>query len=166
MQHLLLFESFSEILYHGTNRKFASFKLSDQISNPTYGAKMPDNGLGIFFTDNLTMAKWFAGIVDYDADTERYEDIGGYGRVIEARVNVKNPWVLSDHVDKVDDDDPGQTYFEVVEKMGGGAKMRETLQAQGYDGVVVDGMSTNYYEDGTYKMVVVFDPKSIVTLSR
>lgn len=162
MKHLLLFESFdkNEVLYHGTKNKFTRFEIGRSVSNPTYGG-VSDNGLGIFFTDNQTMAKWFAGMIDYDVDTERYEDTGENGHIISAKVNLKNPWVLSEHVDDIDEDDPGQTYFDVVDEMGGGEQMRKKLESEGYDGVVVNDMRTNYYEDGAYKMVVAFNSDSI-----
>ena len=58
-------------VYHGTNKDFNKFLLGKEIVNPTYG-KIIDNGLGIFFTDNKTMALWFAGLVSYNGDTDRY----------------------------------------------------------------------------------------------
>jgi hypothetical protein len=49
--------------------------IGDRI-NATYG-KGSDDGMGVFWTDNLTMAKWFAGLIDYSVDTDRYENIKG-----------------------------------------------------------------------------------------
>lgn len=126
-----------------------------------YGKSAPDHGLGAFFTDNLTMAKWFAGMVDYDVNVERYVDLGNEkSRVVSARLDIKNPWVLNDHYE-VDEDDPGQTYFDAVDDYGGGEAMREKLSKMGYDSVVVNGMNTNYYEDGNYNIYAVFDPRNI-----
>jgi hypothetical protein len=46
--------------------------IGDRI-NATYNGS--DDGMGTFWTDNLTMAKWFAGLIDYDVNTDRYEKI-------------------------------------------------------------------------------------------
>lgn len=150
---------YDKIFYHGTTSKFTTFKINSHINNPTYGG-ITDHNLGIFFTDNLTMAKWFAGLIEYDND--KYVNIeNSNGEVISAKLNIKNPWILSDHVQNIDIDDPGQTYFDTVENMGGGQKMRETLQEKGYDSVIVENATTNYYEDGSFNMYIVFDPTLI-----
>jgi len=143
--------------YHGTSRPFDKFELGSDVSNPIYGGSSPDHGLGIFFTDNLTMAKWFAGLSEYDPEqAEGYVPTGKEGFIIAAKLNISKPWVLQDHAVELDED-PGQTYFNIVSQAGGGEKFKSLLMKQGYDGVVVKGMTTNYYGDGTYNMYVVFD---------
>lgn len=166
MRHLQLFENFdkSDMYYHGTKSKFTNFKLDSKISSPTYGGVV-DNGLGIFFTDNLTMAKWFAGLTEYDSDVDEYVDVKGPGRVISVKLNIKNPWILNDEVTVQDEDDPGQDYFRIVEENGGGQKFREKLMNEGYDSVIVKDVTTNYYADGTYDIVVVLDPEHIKIIS-
>jgi len=169
VKHLRLFENFdqNEILYHGTRKEFANFKIGADIATPTYGGTV-DQDLGIFFTDNLTMAKWFAGRTKYDVDkTETYVDVPGPGRVISVKLDLKNPWILNDQIDEVDEEDPGQDYFDVVKDAGGGAAFRKKLEAEGYDGVIVNDVTTNYYEGTSgYSIVVAFDPSQIRTISK
>lgn len=38
--------------------------------------------------------------------------------------------------------------------------------ADGYDAVIVKNAVTNYYEDGSYDIVVVFDPSQIKIISK
>lgn len=167
MKHLRLFENFdkSEVYYHGTRKDFTQFKMNQEIENPTYGGAELDQGLGIFFTDNMTIAKWFAGLTEYDPNEEGYVDKDGPGRVISASLDIKNPWILNDQIPNAGDD-PGQDYFDVVKKEGGGRKFRDKLIAEGYDSVIVRGAVTNYYEDGSYDIIVVFDPKQIQVISK
>lgn len=168
MVRIRLFENFDRqefrTVYHGTSRRFVNLRLDAEASNPVYGTDAPDRGLGVFFTDNLVMAAWFAGIVDFDPDEGDYVRTGQAGRVLSASLSVKRPWVLQEHVDDIDQDDPGQTYFETVERMGGGERMRELLSDQGYDCVVVHGMTTNYYRDGSYSIYVLFDPSDAIII--
>jgi len=168
VKHLKLFENFdqSEVYYHGTKNKFDAFKVGSEVANPTYG-KVLDHGLGIFFTDNLTMAKFFAGISYYDVEAEGYVDEPVDGaRVVSAKLDIKNPFIVNDHVEEVDEDDPGQDYFDLVKQAGGGDKFRKQLIDQGYDGVIVNGATTNYYEEGSFSIVVVFDPSQIKVISK
>lgn len=148
------------IVYHGTDKEFTNFKLFNDVSNPTYG-NVIDNNLGIFFTDNIIMAKWFAKLIDFDINTGKYENTNNTGRIISAKLNIKRPYILQEQIEEIDPDDPGQTYFNLVEEYGGGKKMREKLIQEGFDGVIVKNMNTNYYEDGDYNLYVVFDPKQI-----
>lgn len=160
----LINESLDKVLYHGTDKNFTNFKLDSNISNPMYNNKNTDNDLGIFFTDNLTMAKWFAKLIEFDPNTGEYINTNTDGRVITAKLDIKNPYILQDQIENIDIDDPGQTYFDLVEEMGGGKIMREKLIDRGFDSVIVKNMNTNYYEDGSYTLYVVFDPKQIKIL--
>lgn len=169
MKHLRLFENFdhTEIYYHGTKHQFSTFKLGNAISNPTYGGGIVDQDLGIFFTDNLIMAKWFAGRTEYDADkTEDYVDIPGPGRVVSAKLDIQNPWIMNDQISDVDEDDPGQDYFDIVKEAGGGVKFRKKLMDEGYDAVIVKDATTNYYADGGYDIIVVFEVSQIKVISK
>jgi len=151
----------NNVVYHGTTRKFTSFKINSEISTNTYGGTT-DQALGIFFTDNIIMAKWFAGLIEYSLNYDKYVKTDNTnGQIISAKLNMKNPWILKDHIDDIDVDDPGQTYFQTVDSMGGGENMRKTLQEQGYDGVIVNNMNTNYYADGDYNIYVVFNTSDI-----
>lgn len=68
------------------------------------------------------MAKWFAGRSKYDIDkTEEYVDVPGPGRVLSAKLDIKNPWILNDQIPNAgdnSDDDPGQDYFRIIKKSG------------------------------------------------
>lgn len=153
------------ILYHGTSRKFDKFKLESDISSPLYGTDASDNGLGIFFTENKTMAKQFAGTEEYDSDKEKYVSTGKAGNIVVANIHIKNPWILQEQVKDIDEDDAAQTYFDIVKQYGNGKKMREELSKQGYDAVIVKNVTTNYYEDGHYTIYVVFNPGDIEIIS-
>jgi hypothetical protein len=145
------------LAYHGTRRTFDSLELGSDVSNPLYGEAAPDHGLGIFFTNNLTMAKWFAGLSEYDPEqAEDYIPTGRNGVIMVARLNIANPWTPQDQ--GLDEEDPGQAYFNAVTRAGNGTNLKRLLAEQGHDGVVVKGMTTNYYGEGTYDMYVIFDP--------
>lgn len=167
MVRIKLFENFDKefrLVYHGTPRRFGNFRLDAGVTNPVYGTDVPDHGLGVFFTDNIVMAAYFAGMVEFDPGEGDYVHTGRDGRVMSVRLKVERPWVLQEHVDNIDQDDPGQTYFETVERMGGGERMRELLSDQGYDCVVVHGMTTNYYRDGSYSIYVLFNPSDAIII--
>lgn len=153
-----------QVLYHGTNRKFTGkLKPGQAISNPTYGTsgdKFTDNSLGIFFTDNRTMAEWFAGLSDYDVDHEKYMPTGNKdGRVIEKTVVMYNPYIIDQSHKDYDIDngeDSATIYFYEIEQAGGADQYKKNLLDKGYDGIVLRGNKKNYYEDGTYDMFVSF----------
>lgn len=128
-QHLRsyrLFESaFQEVLYHGTDKTFDEFKLGMPTKNDTYNT-ISDNGIGVFFTDNLIMAKWFAGLVDYNPKEDRYENTGKAGRVIEARIHLDNPYVI-EGVDPNNDEDGAHEYFTQIERFKDPGKNSKTI---------------------------------------
>jgi len=164
----------NEIYYHGTTEPFDNFTLGNRVTTKTYGNKAPDQGLGTFFTDNLTMAKWFAGRTEYDLDTEKYEELSGTGRVVSANLNIKKPWILNDNYldymskeDFINWEDPIQVYFDIINTESGGENFKEKLKTDGYDSVIVKGGTTNYYEyPNTYDIIVVFNPSQINVISK
>lgn len=123
--------------------------IGDRI-NATYGGS--DEGMGTFWTDNLTMAKWFAGLIDYDINTDRYEKIkNSKGKIIEKTIGFKNPYI----VDSDDEDyDSFQQYMDEIDDFGGVEPYKENLLSNGYDGIVLKNNNTNYYEDGTYDIYI------------
>lgn len=153
-----------QVLYHGTNRQFkGKLKPGQEINNPTYGTedeKFADNSLGIFFTDNKTMAQWFAGGKEYDGDKDKYISTGnGNARVIEKRVVMHNPYIIDQShpdYDADNDQDSAAIYFDEIEKAGGAKQYKKDLLDKGYDGIVLRGNTKNYYGDGTYDMFVSF----------
>lgn len=167
MKHLKLFEQLFESKYkvlHGTGADFDTFEIDKDISSSVYGTKSPDNGLGIFFTDNKVMAEWFAGITDYDPDKEGYAPTGKSGKVINAKIEINKPHVIDDSHHEYDidnEDDSVQIYFKEIEKAGGADNYRKMLQNKGHDGIILRGCRTNFYADGTYSVYVVFDPSKI-----
>ena len=124
--------------------------IGDRI-NATYG-KVSDDGMGVFWTDNLTMAKWFAGLIDYSVDTDRYENIkGSKGKILTKEIKFENPYV----VDSDDEDnDSFQVYMDEIYDFGGVDKYKEMLIEKNYDGIILRNCSTNYYEDGTYDIFI------------
>jgi hypothetical protein len=100
------------------------------------------------------MAKWFAGIIDYNVDTNRYEDIKHDGKVITKTINLKNPYII----DSDDEDfDSVQIYFDEIKEYSNVLNYRNQLISKGYDGIILKNCNTNYYEDGTYIVYIVFD---------
>lgn len=149
----------NNILYHGSKNKFNKFTIDKEINNPTYNLNNLDHGLGVFLTDNLTMAKWFAGIIDFNPNTGKYEKTNEIGYVYKVKANINNPYIINEHY-TVDIDDAGQTYFNVIEEYGGGKKFREYLLKNEYDSIIVNNVTTNYYESGDYSIVVILDTKN------
>ena len=124
--------------------------IGDRI-NTTYG-KVSDDGMGVFWTDNLTMAKWFAGLIDYSVDTDRYENIkGSKGKILTKEIKFENPYVI-DSDDE--DDDSFQVYMDEIYDFGGVDNYKEMLIEKNYDGIILRNCSTNYYEDGTYDIFI------------
>lgn len=134
-------------------------KRADGIINATYNGT--DDGMGTFYTDNKTMAEWFAGAKEYDADAEKYVATGN-GSVVREEVSVDNPYVIDQshpEYDRENDRDSFQIYMDEINDAGGVEPYRERLRQLGHDGIILRGNTTNYYEDGTYDIYVVFPPK-------
>jgi hypothetical protein len=124
--------------------------IGDRI-NATYG-KGSDDGMGVFWTDNLTMAKWFAGLIDYSVDTDRYENIkGSKGMILTKEIKFENPYVVNSDDE---DYDSFQVYMDEIYKFGGVDKYKEMLIEKNYDGIILRNCSTNYYENGTYDIFI------------
>jgi hypothetical protein len=123
--------------------------IGDRI-NATYNGS--DDGMGTFWTDNLTMAKWFAGLIDYDVNTDRYEKIkNSNGKIIEKQIRFESPYII----DSDDEDyDSFQQYMDEIDDFGGVESYKENLLSNGYDGIILKNNNTNYYEDGTYDIYI------------
>lgn len=156
-------KTISPVLYHGTTAKFDTFEIGKDIKNPLYGDVPDDHGLGVFFTDNKTMAEWFAGMTDFDSNKEKYVKTKNKGRVIEAKATLNNPYVI-DVLNEDLDMDSAQIYFREIENAGSADEYRKKLMDKGHDGIILKRCNTNYYEDGTYQIWVVFNTKDIQIL--
>lgn len=164
MKHLQIYEKFTPksltpVVYHGTTSQFDNFYMGKKSAHPTYGG-VSDIGLGIFFTDNKTMASWFAGMVEYDPEFDKYvKFINSKGRLVKARLEIKNPMVFDNASGEFEDS--AEEYFDAIKKAGNVHKFKHNLVYDGYDGVIVKDATMNYYADGGYTIYVVFDPKQI-----
>lgn len=119
--------------------------------NRTYNGT--DEGIGVFWTNNLTMAKWFAGLIDYDVNTDKYETISTDGKVFEKTLSFSNPYV----VDSDDEDyDSFQQYMDEIRNSGGVENYKSNLIKRNYDGIILKNNNTNYYEDGVYDIYIEF----------
>lgn len=145
--------------YHGSKHKFRHFTLNNEINNNLYGNSIDDHKLGIFFVNNLTMAKWFAGLIEFN-DYE-YVNTGNTGYVYECTMSIKNPFILNDHIYPIDEDDAGQTYFNFIDSYDSIDDLRNELISNNYDSILVHDVTTNYYEDGKYSILVILDPRNI-----
>lgn len=150
------YKKISKTYYHGSKKLFNKFKLNNDITNPTYNMYNIDNNLGIFFTDNLTLAKQFANIIEFDG--YKYVETGNKGYIYECKLNISKPFIIQEQLTNIDEDDPGQTYFNFIEELSEQDKIK---LKKNYDSIIVYDMNTNYYEDGNYTMIVVFDPDDI-----
>jgi hypothetical protein len=133
--------------------------------NETYGGRT-DEGLGVFYTDNKTMAKWFAGLIEYDVDTERYESTGEKGNVEISTIELENPYIIDSTHEDYDIDNEHTSWNILMEKMDAKDKKEvesfvSKLVSEGYDGIVLKDNTTNYYEDGTYDIYVKFTPEQL-----
>lgn len=119
--------------------------------NRTYNGS--DDGIGVFWTNNLTMAKWFAGLIDYDVNTERYETISNDGKIFQKTLSFSNPYV----VDSDDEDyDSFQQYMDEIRNSGSVEKYKSSLMKKNHDGIILKNNNTNYYEDGVYDIYIEF----------
>jgi len=119
--------------------------------NKTYGGS--DDNIGTFWTNNLTMAKWFAGLIDFDIDSERYEETGNSGKVIQKILRFKNPYIINS---EDADYDSFQTYMHEIINIGGVEQYKANLIQQNYDGIILKDNNTNYYNDGVYDIYIEF----------
>lgn len=149
---MLYIKSINEFLNEQYSTKIKAYRgVGGESLNATYGGS--DDGMGVFYTNNLTMAKWFAGLIDYDVDTERYETISTKGKVIEKTLNFTNPYII----DSDDEDyDSFQTYMDEIDETGGVDNYKSDLIANNYDGIILKNCITNYYEDGVYDIYIEF----------
>lgn len=128
--------------------------------NATYGG-VSDAGMGVFWTDNLTIAKWFGGMIEFNPETGKYDEIkNSTGKVIQKSLNLKNPYIYDiDHKDYDVDNgwDSFQIYMEDIKTAGGVQNYKQNLINKGYDGIYLIGNNTNYYVDnGTYNVYIEF----------
>ena len=141
---------FSQKLYRG---------VGDRV-NVTYG-KRTDEGLGDFWTNNRTMAEWFAGLNEYNVNTDRYEPTNGNGKVLEQVIEMNNPYIIDSSHPDYELDNEVDSWQILMDEMN--AKNKDEVQQyvskliqQGYDGVVMKDNQTNFYADDTYDIVVKF----------
>ncbi len=145
-------------VYHGSRNKFDKFEINSSLSNFVYGSESFDNSLGIFFTDNKIMSEWFAGVIVYDLTEEKYTPTGKQGYVYETKININKTLTLSNS--KNNYDDAIQEYFKLIEKAGGIEKLKQMLNAEGYDSIKLLNCDTQYYADGTYTVYIVLNPSN------
>ena len=132
---------FTETVYRGIGKRI----------NYTYNGT--DDGMGIFWTDNLTMAKWFAGLIEYNGDTDKYEEISTDGKIISKKLNLKNPYIINSDDE---DYDSFQQYMNDIKDSGGVDNYKNNLLNNNYDGIILKNNNTNYYEDGVYDIYIEF----------
>jgi hypothetical protein len=125
--------------------------------NKTYGGT--DDGMGKFYTDNVTMAEWFAGISAYDEQTEKYHRTGQKGYVEQATISFKKPYVIDKSYpgyDISDGIDSFHIYMNQISEAGSVDKFKNDLVALDYDGIILKDNATNYYSDGLYNIYIKF----------
>ena len=143
-----LYEEFSN------NYQFKTYRgINNTNINYTYG-DVNDDGMGEFSTDSLIMAKWFAGLIEYDPDNDEYVDVNNDGKIVELTLTVNNPYIIDMGIDS--DDDSVQQYFNEIKKHGSVDNYRNFLVNQNFDCVILKNCTTNYYvEDSVYTVYIV-----------
>lgn len=126
------------VLYHGTPESFKNFDISE-------AGKSTDTGMwgrGIYFTDDKKEA-------------ERYATRNGRkGRIIEAVIIIKNPYVINSKSDIPEIKTPKETIDDLRNAATNYSfAFTKYLQERGYDGVI-DNIAPE-------KQYVVFDPSQI-----
>jgi len=144
--------SINEFKTYLLNESYSVYKgINNTATNFVYGGISDDN-IGEFYTDNIIMAKWFAGLTEFKND--KYVTIKNDGKVISKTIDIKNPYII----DSQDEDyDSVQVYFDEIEKNENSLNYRKHLLALGYDGIILKNCNTNYYNDGTYTIYIVFN---------
>lgn len=158
-----VFESTFNVLHGTKSPKFDKFRVGYDPANGVYGTDSPDNGIGVFFTDNNTMAEFFAGLTHFDPEKGKYVSKSGKGRVMDVTISIDKPYVIDDKhkdYDADNDMDSVQIYFDEIKDAGGADKYKASLEKRGYDGIILKKCTTNYYGKGTYTVYVVFDPRN------
>ncbi len=145
------------IAFHGTAVNFDKFQLNKQTKNVVYGGA-PDNGLGIFFTNNEIMAKWFGGGIVYSPDVDGYI-FNKKCFLFVASLTLNKTLHFRNENEKFEDS--YQQYFEFISKIGGTEQCRKMLLSAGYDSIIIHDATTNYYVDGSYNAYVILNTENI-----
>ena len=144
---------FKETVYRGINIK--------PDANKVYGTEYSDEGIGTFWTDNITMAKWFAGMIDFDIDSGQYKEIkDNKGKLLEEKIKLNNPYIInSSHKDynlERTEMDSFRIYLKEIRESEGVDNYKNYLTERGFDGIILKDNITNYYADGTYDIYITF----------
>lgn len=137
-------------IYENKNIDLKAYRGVGNRVNYTYNGS--DEGMGIFYTDNLIMAKWFAGLIEFNIHTSKYEKISDNGKVIQTVLNFNNPYIINSDDE---DYDSFQMYMDEIKDYGGVDKYKEFLYKNNHDGVILKNNNTNYYQTGTYDIYIV-----------
>ena len=120
--------------------------------NATYGKGPSDDGMGVFWVDNLTMAKWFAGLIEYSIDTDRYEKIkNAKGTILKKDIQFTNPYIINSRDENWDS---FQVYMKEIKKYSSANNYKKMLKQNNHDGIILKNNNTNYYEDGEYTIYI------------
>lgn len=125
-------------VFHGTNRRFGAFDLARAGSTTDAGTL----GLGIYFTDRLSSAESYANWSVWKH--------GGEPLVIEARIRITNPYVVSrsNEPKNLENDPKAARAFT------------RALQRRGHDGIV-HGIDMTSFGEGKFNEYVVFDASQV-----
>ncbi|MEK7499016.1 MAG: hypothetical protein AAB649_00225, partial [Patescibacteria group bacterium] len=130
------------IWYHGTGENWAGFTKEGGRGTATGN---PTGELGTFFTKLPEEAQRY--IKDFH---------GGKGKVIQARVKLKNPYYISISEFNKLTTPPDLTKPNWGELKNNARNLRKKLEAAGHDGIIIA-------HGAKYEETVVFDPKNIDT---
>ena len=129
-------------LYHGTKYNFDKFDLKFFNAGSGDGGWL---GRGIYLTND-------------------YEYAESYGNVLECKVNIKNPYIVTDFI-----------YSRSPEKLANDLGVNNAWQItsklikEGYDSVILTYPDKGYTKDGEYDKFIeicVFDPNNIEPINR
>lgn len=119
------------VMYHGTNAEFDKFDLT-KFGQSDSGWL----GFGVYFTNE-------------------YDYAASYGKVIEAKIHLKNPYVLNE-------EEYSRRPNRLISELGvnNSKEVTNKLKELGYDGIILTYPDT-YLESGIFFEVCVFDVDTI-----
>lgn len=130
------------LLYHGTKHNFDKFDLKFFNAGSGDGGWL---GRGVYLTND-------------------YEYAESYGNVLECKVNIKNPYIITDFI-----------YSRSPEKLANdlgvnnSREITSKLIKEGYDSVILTYSDKGYTKDGEYDKFIeicVFDPNNVEVINR
>lgn len=140
----------SKVWYHGTDQDFDAFDVNADAIN-----RDQDSGAGVFLAGRSGEANFFVQ-KPTDLMGSRSNDFVDNASIIPVYTRLKNPAVFDTQAEfrSALDDAP-------YDRRGPGYAIREMLEQQGHDGIVIRNSQMDGKQDGGGEWRIVFDPSNI-----